>query len=81
MFMRWIRSSLGVVSCGPLFWAHSNFGHWRINQILKIFLVYLEGCKIYPTCKALMEEPILSSFILGCVITSGLYVAKNEKDG
>jgi hypothetical protein len=43
--------------------------------------VYLEGCKIYPTFKELMEETILSTFILGCVITSGLGVAKNEEDG
>jgi hypothetical protein len=42
--------------------------------------VYLEGCKIYPTSKELMEEIILSSFIFGCVITSGLGVAKSEKD-
>lgn len=36
---------------------------------------------MYPTSKELMEELILFSFIFGCVITSGLGVAKNEEDG
>ncbi len=43
--------------------------------------MYLEGYKIYPTYKELMEEIILSNFIFGCVITNGLGVAKNEEDG
>ncbi len=50
------------------------------SSIKKIPSVF-GGCKIYPTSKEIMEEIILSRFILGCVITSGLCVAKNEEDG
>jgi hypothetical protein len=50
------------------------------SSIKKIPSVF-GGCKIHPTSKEIMEEIILSRFILGCVITSGLCVAKNEEDG